>query len=70
MIEGIIEVILSKAFVIPGAFIRWAFKGFRDSWKYVRQENEYVDSAIGTLLILSIIVWIIYLINPQIIFNI
>ena len=59
MTELIFLMIFKLVLVFPGAFIRWAFTGFRKPYKYYLEESE-LNAGLGVVLLIIIVLIIKY----------
>ena len=57
--EIIIEAIVLLLFVIPGAFIRWMFSGFKKPFRFYLKKDPYINGSIGIVVIGLIIAIIV-----------
>ena len=62
LIEIVIEIVLVIIFIYPGAFIRWAFTGFRKPFKEIIEGDGSFSGYIGMATIgffICIVKWLL-----------
>lgn len=57
MAELLFEILIKNILVLPGAFVRWSFKGFKGTLKQLLEKSDWTtNSIIGGALVGTVVI--------------